>query len=231
MGLAASAGRLRHYSLQPILPAPPGVSPGVLRTANLSEYPQTSPVSPPTRNTSPGRHPGGILTRSLTSLCLANNQSRSYWVPLTLSVYTLGSKSKAQQSGLSCFLSSRLHVGVEDGQSETYILVTVVVSPHMTIAQLKDKVPVFQPTKQVIPVLFFTVLFSFTLLSTFKNSWSSQHHWFTLSSRMGKPFSFKNILNWTGSQLCEAAALFVVVQPWEKEGNNSKFTRCTGKNP
>lgn len=55
----------------------------------------------------------------------------------------------------SCFLSSRLHVGVEDGQSETYILVTLVVSPHMTIAQLKDKVPAFQPTKQVTPVLSF----------------------------------------------------------------------------
>lgn len=42
------------------------------------------------------------------------------------------------------FLSSRLRVGVEDGQSETCILVTVLVSPHMTIAQLKDKVLVFQ---------------------------------------------------------------------------------------
>lgn len=36
--------------------------------------------------------------------------------------------------------SIRLHVGVEDGQSETYILVTLEVFPHMTIAQLKDKI-------------------------------------------------------------------------------------------
>ncbi|TNM88688.1 ranBP-type and C3HC4-type zinc finger-containing protein 1 [Takifugu flavidus] len=35
--------------------------------------------------------------------------------------------------------SIRLHIGVEDGQSETYVLVTAVVSPHMTIAQLKEK--------------------------------------------------------------------------------------------
>lgn len=34
----------------------------------------------------------------------------------------------------------RLKVGVEDAQSEDCIPVTVVVSPHMTIAQLKDKI-------------------------------------------------------------------------------------------
>lgn len=41
---------------------------------------------------------------------------------------------------------------MEDGQSETYVLVTAVVSPHMTIAQLKEKVPV---TKQVSSELLF----------------------------------------------------------------------------
>nr|XP_046239136.1 ranBP-type and C3HC4-type zinc finger-containing protein 1 [Scatophagus argus] len=36
--------------------------------------------------------------------------------------------------------SIRLWVGVEDGQSDSYIPVTVVVTPDMTIAQLKDKI-------------------------------------------------------------------------------------------
>ena len=38
------------------------------------------------------------------------------------------------------FLCYRLRVGVEDGQSDAYIPVTVVVSSDMTIAQLKVKV-------------------------------------------------------------------------------------------
>ncbi|CAG07086.1 unnamed protein product, partial [Tetraodon nigroviridis] len=60
------------------------------------------------------------LSRRLSRLC----------VPVSVSV-----SSQAYPQG-----SLRLHVGVEDAQSETYILVTVVVSPHMTIAQLKDKI-------------------------------------------------------------------------------------------
>lgn len=42
-----------------------------------------------------------------------------------------------------CLLLYRLMVGVEDAQSDAYIPVTVVVSPDMTIAQLKDKVLMF----------------------------------------------------------------------------------------
>lgn len=71
-----------------------------------------------------------------------------------------------------------MHIGVEDGQSETYTLVTAVVSPHMTIAQLKEQVPV---TKQVSSVLLFerpqklSVLFNlFNLLSTI----IQLYHWF-----------------------------------------------------
>lgn len=51
---------------------------------------------------------------------------------------------------------------MEDGQSETYIPVTVVVSLHMTIAQLKDKVP-------VVPVLFFDHTHNLTVLFSFKS--------------------------------------------------------------
>uniref|UniRef100_A0A3Q3W7K6 RanBP-type and C3HC4-type zinc finger-containing protein 1 n=1 Tax=Mola mola TaxID=94237 RepID=A0A3Q3W7K6_MOLML len=45
----------------------------------------------------------------------------------------------------------RLWVGVEDAQSDNYIPVTVLVSPHMTIAQLKDKISLdfgFAPSLQ-----------------------------------------------------------------------------------
>lgn len=43
-----------------------------------------------------------------------------------------------------CSLFHRLWVGVEDAQSDNYIPVNVVVSPSMTIAQLKEKVLTFQ---------------------------------------------------------------------------------------
>lgn len=45
-----------------------------------------------------------------------------------------------KQKNKTCFLFCRLWVGVEDAQSETHIPVILLVSPHMTIAQLKDKV-------------------------------------------------------------------------------------------
>lgn len=45
-------------------------------------------------------------------------------------------------------------VGVEDAQSEAYIPVTVVVSPNMTIAQLKDKVLMFQQRAASVPLPF-----------------------------------------------------------------------------
>lgn len=51
-------------------------------------------------------------------------------VPVSVTV-----KSQAYPQG-----SIRLWVGVEDAQSENYIPVTVVVSSHMTIAQLKEKI-------------------------------------------------------------------------------------------
>lgn len=43
---------------------------------------------------------------------------------------------------VSCF--NRLWVGVEDALSDDYIPINVVVSPGMTVAQLKDKVLKFQ---------------------------------------------------------------------------------------
>lgn len=72
-----------------------------------------------------------------------------------------------------CFLSSRLHIGVEDGQSETYVLVTAVAFPHMTIAQLKEKVPV---TKQVSSVLLFDHPQKLSVLFNFVNTVIQLHH-------------------------------------------------------
>lgn len=45
-------------------------------------------------------------------------------------------------------------VGVEDAQSDAYIPVTVVVSPDMTIAQLKDKVLMCQQRTASDPTAF-----------------------------------------------------------------------------
>lgn len=60
-------------------------------------------------------------------------------------------RSRPSSSGQKCILFSfySLWVGVEDAQSETYIPVTVVVSPGMTITQLKDKVLMFQQSQHV----------------------------------------------------------------------------------
>lgn len=50
---------------------------------------------------------------------------------------------------------------MEDAQSDTYIPVTVVVSPDMTIAQLKDKVLTFQQTQSNWhDSLFLTLIFT-----------------------------------------------------------------------